>query len=399
MSVNQIVTQTSCAGTGGAFNPYGPGGHQNKTCVQYGTGTPPTFQFCPNSETDGKNLCQDQGCFDNNNVCTELGSGGNWNPCPDGQWACARYDWPYDSTSASFCSKPDVTLCPDILDADNQQPQFPVGATGGRFITQNIEILDCANGNNSTPITSVQFNCIYPQNRFVHVQQYDYFVNQAFPGQATDEAKDAILINICGRPASQLGNMSDGTPYTSYCPTDPKTEEKMSDCAIMSLNDPDINNNLGYGHTCKNWCTQSSSGACDTAMTNTCNIKNTPDCACVTRQFDKDYEILVNSGLSLPAACWWIPCTGTQFEPYLVPSQEFTDRKSCQIGKLTICNDVIAAINSSGAQFNIKEDNVIDCGGSGIDIWKWIIIGVVIVVIIGILILIGYLVHKHSQKK
>lgn len=366
---NQEYIQTTCFG-GGQDLP-------NRIC-------PCTEPLCGDESNDGMSNCSDvEGICSIHAYHTSLGTNGNSPGCPSGMYQCTGYDWPSSLASAWLCSSADPGQCPSI---DN----------GNTSIIANNASLTSVGCSNTTS-TTVNINCTYNAQDFNTVQSANNWQTTnwgSFSDQATKNLNDNIYPSVCGKTASSVG-------LSQYCPIDSITGQQMSDCSRIVLNnDPD-----GYGQTCTTWCINNPQ-QCTTTMTNYCRINDTPDCQCVNRTNDQVYRALVgNSALaSLPAKCWWVPCSGSQAAPYLIPNDQLD--ASCP-SSLNVCQSVIQAIDNVDSSINVSNNpSVIDCGqnnggggGGEVSSNNTVIIIVIIVVVIIILIIIGVIIYLLARKK
>jgi|SRR6056297_3220077 len=326
----------------------------NEFCSDCGSGDDGGIQLC---DCDGDNCLSEtlptqrnpDDCSTRTGVCqagaqNETGAH-DTAACPPGKWACSKYDRYHSTKDAVVCTDPDPGQCALICDNNQNCISSPTAE-----FTENT--LDICTFNNSAEIV-----CTYDASKFDAIGYVDSW-NQAFSSskyqdEATDNLNKNIYPNVCGKTASSVGVDDDGNDYSIYCPEDPETGQLMTDCSRFVLKDDP----LGYGDACRNWC-DNNSDICSSTISNYCIDKNTPDCACVSRSNDDTYKKLINAGLQgTNASCWWLPCTGDLYSPYL----KTADLQPCEV--TDICQSVTNVLNGLGGTVNIGDtSSVINCG-------------------------------------
>lgn len=314
-------------------------------------------------------IMNEDGYLDLSGICAAKEVDGNGTPgCPEGWWEYCDYDWPGSIASASLCTLPDpLNQCPDFLKGDNTL--IKANGSDKEIITTFTNTVDGTpnmnnNDNSSCPTlvnSPVGLRCNYNPNNFDFTALNNWLSfnwTDTYKDNADSNFNKILVPNFCSRTADSDPNNN----LTQYCPVDPFfTGKKMPNCSYMTLlNDP---NNIG--ETCRSWCT-SNPELCDQTQgiyVGGVGVDNL-DAACYNRSNYDEYTDYIEAGLIEPAQCWWLPCTGTNNLPYMIPLA-LSEQPGCP----DLCVNIINANNNINTNNNINNSQtgnsvVLDCTGS-----------------------------------
>ena len=248
-------------------------------------------------------------------------------------WACADYDRPGSYGTYTVCAAPDVKACPVFGAASAMSASFDPTVSSAWPGSHAL----------ASPAPLV---CNYRVQDF-DAAAYAAFTSYPWPTAAmrTAAANNAgtILAAQAATPASTLG-------LQSYCPIG-VDGNRFDDCLVMSLaNDPS-----GWGVATQTWCANNPV-ACSATMIAGCGSARTPDCACINRSTDAAYTQLKQASplaTDVNAHCWYLPCTGTPFAPYLVDAA--TSSQPCSPTIMAQICSGLASVGRDGTSGDILE--------------------------------------------
>lgn len=190
-----------------------------------------------------------------------------------------------------------------------------INANRGGYWVKNEE-------NNKKPLKV----CIYDLNRIDNIKQAQEYV-QIFGNR--NATADEIFSKICSMTT------------TEGCPDDPKTGKPMPKCMLLR-------DTREHGNVCRDWAEKADKKLVNKLKYNWCykeENRNTNDCKCLARAFDKEFQDISGSFQGYDAACWYTPCNDSS--PYL----KLDEDHHCS---LNICQTVFDLRNNR----DVKLDNV-----------------------------------------
>lgn len=266
---------------------------------------------------------QQQSCYEQystgNCSCFHCSAWSSYPPCnPD--WQCGSVGGCCVSCpSPPLCSKVNPSVCPVIDDAFLSAEWTNPGSDNDGTVT-----------------------CSYDATKITSINGINTWITTF--GQ-NEEYNNTIMPNFCAIPGD------------TNCQVDPDTGKPMANCSRLTATDQ-------FGSLCSNWCLlPDNEDLCDGTMTTYCATNDTPDCGCVSRSNNPAYqEVKPELGAGIPDGCWYIPCSGGNLVPYMVPSQVIPTPGLCP---QNICTQIENIVSEPGGSATIGQLNqVIDCNFS-----------------------------------
>jgi len=298
-------------------------------------------------------------------------------------------------------------------------PRFSTGTGSAAWTDPISNVAD--KGNYTKSVT-----CTYNTSTFNNVGNVTLWVEMF---GTNDSYVNTIMPNFCVQQSKNC------LPYPPIPGAPTSSADELSSCSNFIDTGPS-------GALCRIWAS-SNPDLAQTAYNNYCSNNNTPDCSCINRAHNSEYESIKASPLgqtlsSFNDGCWYLPCSIPLL--FLTSSESANPGSSCE---QTACGDIQDFINDGGTINGVSSNELLNCsltgsiagssssgttGGSGptggngttggtgggnggngatgaagsssLSKYKWVIIGVIAVVLLIIIILIFFFSrHKKSVPK